>query len=145
MRRLWLIFAQTCTVCLAVLFVVSTLKPDWVSRVGRATSVVLVQEQPAPEPSAPAPAPPKSAVQEQPAELPPTPAPAPDRGRAGGLGFISPVVSRIAGENHVDLSRVKGTGEGGRITKKDVLAYLETRQEAPSPTPAAAPARQKRA
>jgi serine protease DegQ len=48
MRRLWLIFAQTCTVCLAVLFVVSTLKPDWVSRVGRATSVVLVQEQPAP-------------------------------------------------------------------------------------------------
>ena len=45
MRRLWLIFAQTCTVCLAVLFVVSTLKPDWISRVGRATSVVLVQEQ----------------------------------------------------------------------------------------------------
>jgi serine protease DegQ len=48
MRRLWLIFAQTCTVCLAVLFVVSTLKPDWISRVGRATSVVLVQEQVAP-------------------------------------------------------------------------------------------------
>jgi serine protease DegQ len=45
MRRLWLIFAQTCTVCLALLFVVSTLKPDWLSRVGRATSVVLVQEQ----------------------------------------------------------------------------------------------------
>ncbi|MEP6703096.1 MAG: trypsin-like peptidase domain-containing protein [Betaproteobacteria bacterium] len=48
MRRLWLIFAQTCTVCLAVLFVVSTLKPDWLSRVSRATSVVLVQEQSAP-------------------------------------------------------------------------------------------------
>jgi serine protease DegQ len=48
MRRLWLIFAQTCTVCLALLFVVSTLKPDWLSRVGRATSVVLVQEQSAP-------------------------------------------------------------------------------------------------
>jgi serine protease DegQ len=45
MRRLWLIFAQTCTVCLGLLFVVSTLKPDWLSRVGRATSVVLVQEQ----------------------------------------------------------------------------------------------------
>jgi serine protease DegQ len=46
MRRLWLIFAQTCTVCLGLLFVVSTLKPDWLSRVGRATSVVLVQEHP---------------------------------------------------------------------------------------------------
>jgi serine protease DegQ len=45
MRRLWLIFAQSCTVCLALLFVVSTLKPDWLSRVGRATSVVLVTEQ----------------------------------------------------------------------------------------------------
>ena len=48
MRRLWLIFAQSCTVCLALLFVVSTLKPDWLSRVGRATSVVLVTEQTAP-------------------------------------------------------------------------------------------------
>jgi len=45
MRRLWLIFAQTCTVCLGLLFVVSTLKPDWLSRVGKATSVVLVTEQ----------------------------------------------------------------------------------------------------
>ncbi|MEI6721183.1 MAG: 2-alkenal reductase, partial [Betaproteobacteria bacterium] len=29
MKRLWLIFAQTATVCLAVLFVVATLKPEW--------------------------------------------------------------------------------------------------------------------
>ncbi len=41
------------------------------------------------------------------------------------LGFISPVVSKIAQEHHVDLSQVKGTGQSGRITKKDVLAYLE--------------------
>lgn len=44
------------------------------------------------------------------------------------LGFISPVVSKIAGEHGVDLSRVKGTGLGGRITKKDVLAYLERKE-----------------
>lgn len=47
------------------------------------------------------------------------------------LGFISPVVARIAAEYKVDLSRVKGSGEGGRITKKDVLAYTEANKQAP--------------
>ena len=37
----------------------------------------------------------------------------------------SPLVRRIARENNVDLSRVQGTGLGGRITKQDILAYLE--------------------
>lgn len=41
-------------------------------------------------------------------------------------GFISPVVAKIAGEKHVDLGQVKGTGLGGRITKKDILNFLET-------------------
>ena len=48
MRRLWLIFAQACTICLALLFVVTTLKPEWISRAGPSGSVVMVQEQPAP-------------------------------------------------------------------------------------------------
>ena len=39
------------------------------------------------------------------------------------LGFISPVVGRLADELDVDLTQVSGTGAGGRITKKDVLAY----------------------
>ena len=39
------------------------------------------------------------------------------------LGFISPVVARLADKLDVDLTRVSGTGQGGRITKKDVLAY----------------------
>src|SRR3954471_17100065 len=38
---------------------------------------------------------------------------------------ISPVVRRIAAEHNVDLDQVKGTGRRGRVTKKDVLAYLE--------------------
>lgn len=46
-------------------------------------------------------------------------------GRHDILGFISPVVAKIAGENHIDLSQVAGTGQAGRITKKDVLSYLE--------------------
>jgi 2-oxoisovalerate dehydrogenase E2 component (dihydrolipoyl transacylase) len=39
------------------------------------------------------------------------------------LGFISPVVGRLAGELGVDLSQISGTGVVGRVTKKDVLAY----------------------
>ena len=39
------------------------------------------------------------------------------------LGFISPVVARLAEELHVDLTQISGTGAGGRITKQDVLAY----------------------
>jgi 2-oxoglutarate dehydrogenase E2 component (dihydrolipoamide succinyltransferase) len=38
---------------------------------------------------------------------------------------ISPVVRRIAAEHHVDLEQVDGTGMRGRITKKDVLAFIE--------------------
>ena len=46
MRRLWLIFAQACTICLALLFVISTLKPEWLSRAVQTTSqVVMMQEE----------------------------------------------------------------------------------------------------
>lgn len=61
-------------------------------------------------------------------------------------GRVSPVVGRIAGEHNVDLSMVRGTGRDGRITKKDILAYIEERearreepQEAPQPAPATTP------
>jgi len=42
------------------------------------------------------------------------------------LGFISPVVARIAAEHGVDLSQVNGTGLHGRITKNDVLNFVES-------------------
>ena len=41
-----------------------------------------------------------------------------------GRAFISPVVARIAREHAVDLAVVPGTGLGGRITKKDILAFV---------------------
>ena len=53
------------------------------------------------------------------------------------LGFISPVVAKIAAEQNVDLSRVQGTGLGGRITKRDIEKYLEDRKSitaSPAPT-----------
>ncbi|MCA9942884.1 MAG: 2-oxo acid dehydrogenase subunit E2 [Anaerolineales bacterium] len=50
-------------------------------------------------------------------------------------GRISPVVGRIAAEHDVDLNLVSGTGRDGRITKKDILAYVEQRQTQPAPQP----------
>jgi len=51
------------------------------------------------------------------------------------LGFISPVVAKMAAEHGLDLSQVPGTGQAGRITKKDVLAFLERRPTAAPPAP----------
>jgi len=42
------------------------------------------------------------------------------------LGFISPVVAKIAAEHGVNLQDVPGTGLNGRITKKDVLSFVES-------------------
>lgn len=68
-------------------------------------------------------------------------APAPTGG--GYTGRVSPVVGRIASEHQVDLSRVTGTGREGRITKRDILAYVEQRGEqtngAAQKAPAAVP------
>lgn len=57
----------------------------------------------------------------------------PAAGRDRDLGFISPVVARLAREHNVDLHAVRGTGEGGRITKKDVLAFVARRSPAAEP------------
>ena len=47
---------------------------------------------------------------------------------ARDLGFISPVVAKIAAEQGVNLQEVPGTGLNGRITKRDVLAFVESGQ-----------------
>jgi 2-oxoglutarate dehydrogenase E2 component (dihydrolipoamide succinyltransferase) len=51
-----------------------------------------------------------------------------DENNGNGNGHapgISPVVRRIATEHHIDLSQVKGSGRRGRITKRDVLAFID--------------------
>ncbi len=50
----------------------------------------------------------------------------------------SPLVRRIAKEQGVDLQQVAGTGQGGRISKKDIETYLQQRSEKPKAAPAAA-------
>ncbi len=54
----------------------------------------------------------------------------------------SPLVRKIAKDNNLDLSKVKGTGSGGRITKEDALAAIAQKGAAPAAavTPAAQPA-----
>jgi len=72
--------------------------------------------------------------------LPPA-SPSPQLVHPRELGFISPVVAKIAAEQNVDLLKVQGTGMGGRITKRDVEKYLESRKQSPTaPAPIASPA-----
>jgi 2-oxoglutarate dehydrogenase E2 component (dihydrolipoamide succinyltransferase) len=61
---------------------------------------------------------------------------------ANGRAFVSPVVARIAGEHGIDPAQVPGTGSGGRVTKKDILAFVESggAEQAPAAPQAAEPA-----
>ena len=105
-----------------------------------ATAAEEPKEEPPAEEPAPAPAPAAEAAPEPepPAAAPaPTPATAPTDGAANGKTFVSPVVARIASEHGVDVNAVPGTGRGGRVTKKDILNYI---QEGPPAAPAEAPA-----
>ena len=106
-------------------------------------------------PPSPSPRRPRSRPRRRAVEQPPTPeparlpAPAPAEAAASnGKSFVSPVVARIASEHGVDVSSVPGTGRGGRVTKKDILAFVESgppaapppakrRRPLPEPAPAA--------
>ncbi|MBE3099545.1 MAG: 2-oxo acid dehydrogenase subunit E2 [Planctomycetes bacterium] len=48
----------------------------------------------------------------------------------------SPVVRRIAREHNVDITRLQGTGVGGRVTKHDILNFIEGRPAVPATRPA---------
>ena len=97
---------------------------------------------PQPEPVSPAPAaaasPERPAVAAEPAPVTAAPAAAPPAGN--GRTFVSPVVARIAAEHGIDPSVIPGTGTGGRVTKKDILAHIESGAAAPAPAPAPLPA-----
>jgi 2-oxoglutarate dehydrogenase E2 component (dihydrolipoamide succinyltransferase) len=59
-------------------------------------------------------------------------------------GRISPVVGRIAEEHGVDLNLISGTGKNGRITKKDILSFIDQKEQgqilqAPPPVTIATP------
>jgi pyruvate dehydrogenase E2 component (dihydrolipoyllysine-residue acetyltransferase) len=56
-----------------------------------------------------------------------------------GKTFVSPVVAKIASEHGVDPSQVKGTGRGGRVTKKDILNFIESGEAGAAPAEPAQP------
>ena len=116
-----------------------------VAYIGAADERVPTDRQSAPQPAAPAlagpapAAPPRSVLAPTPpvvAPAVPEPAPAaPPPVVEGGPRRTSPLVRRMAKEHSVDLARVTGTGLGGRVTKRDVEAYLHARLVASSPAP----------
>src|SRR5580692_3518711 len=98
--------------------------------------------------AAPAPAAPVSAVpasskkepKEAPALLPAPVASAPrDTDEEDSDVRSSPLVRKLAREHNVDLAKVSGTGTGGRVSKQDVLDFVERRTSAASTAPASAP------
>jgi pyruvate dehydrogenase E2 component (dihydrolipoamide acetyltransferase) len=110
-------------------------------------------EPPAPPAPAPPPAPP---VETKPAPAPPPPAPAPAAAPAAppAAGSAeptvedlrrtksSPLVRKIAQKHNVDISKLEGTGLSGRVTKNDILSFIEsgTAPATPAaPSPAAPP------
>ncbi len=89
-------------------------------------------------------APPRTVAAERSASAP-APAPAPRPGDATDQGVderrrqrSSPLVRRIAQEHHVDIGQINGTGIGGRVTKHDILAFIEQGPSAAVSAPVAA-------
>jgi len=107
--------------------------------------------QPAPASAGPYPFEPTSPV-ESPAPSAPQAAPAAQAPSQEDQGPLSPLVRKMARDYNIDLSQVRGTGAGGRITKQDVEAHMSSQaartyaapaqsaaQPAPSSTQPAAP------
>jgi len=91
---------------------------------------------------APSPAAPVSAKKEAPAP-PPAPTASASEDEEDPDVRSSPLVRKLAREHNVDLAKVSGTGTGGRVTKQDVLDFVEHRTApvtAPAPRQASAPA-----
>jgi pyruvate dehydrogenase E2 component (dihydrolipoamide acetyltransferase) len=96
-----------------------------------------VSDAPAQAPSADTVAEAEPVRDQQPQEAPAAPS-------EDGKSFVSPVVARIASEHGVDPNQVQGTGRGGRVTKKDILNFIEmggrpAAAEQPEAPPPAAP------
>ena len=108
---------------------------------------------PAPSSAPAAKAAPAPAAVARPTATPqPTPAPAPAPVAVGGAGGgngetaedrlrrrSTPLVRKIAAEHQVDISQIPGTGFAGRVTKQDILGFIEQAPARPAPTPGTRP------
>lgn len=87
----------------------------------------------APAPPAAPPVPEVKAAPPKPPEVKPEEKP-PEEVEAK-VGFISPIVRKLAREHNIDLTQVKGTGAGGRITRDDIERYIQAREAPKVPVP----------
>jgi 2-oxoglutarate dehydrogenase E2 component (dihydrolipoamide succinyltransferase) len=81
------------------------------------------------------PVPARAASEEAPEEMPVEEEPV-EKEPAGVRSILSPSVRRLVSEKNIDISGITGSGPGNRITKGDVLLYLEQTASAPSKEPA---------
>ncbi|MGE5802724.1 MAG: dihydrolipoamide acetyltransferase family protein [Gemmatimonadota bacterium] len=99
---------------------------------------------PRPEPAKPAPAPTPAPRAQASSPQPPQPAPAPVMKSGDGDGGVqtaeqrlrtksTPLVRKIAAEHSVDISRIPGSGYAGRVTKQDIMGYIEKAPAAAAP------------
>ncbi|MGH9535001.1 MAG: dihydrolipoamide acetyltransferase family protein [Terriglobales bacterium] len=120
-----------------------TVQVNTVVAVIDAEGVAAAPPAPVPPPAAAASAPPRTPAPSPQALTAPAAvatAPPPPAPPASGAERVrsSPLVRRLAEENHVDLGQIAGTGEGGRVSKRDISQHLEQRG-VPAPAQAAAP------
>jgi len=120
-----------------------TVEEGVVAQVGQELGVILGQGESAPAAAAPrapapssaAPQPPAAAPAPRPSapspQQPSAPAPAPARGTAveeppsGDGQRMSPAVRKLVKEHQLDVSSIRGSGMGGRVTREDVLNHIE--------------------
>ncbi len=115
-------------------FVVAIIAPAGTQPAAAAPAAAPPPAAPAPATPAPAPAAvaqPAAAAVTAPVAAAPAPPPppvhepeAPPEDAASLRRRTSPLVRRIAKDNRVDLSRLRGTGISGRVTKRDILAFM---------------------
>jgi len=100
--------------------------------------LVTIDTGGSPAPAASAPTPPAPAPVASATPSAPTTAPAPSPGPAGRV-LATPSVRRMAAEQGIDLSHVRGTGPGGRITEADVHSVASGTTASPAPAPPSGP------
>ncbi len=116
--------------------VVGTIAVDGEAATPAKPSTAATPEKPAPEKK------PEIKEEKKPAAAAPTPAPTAaaspaQEPAADEEARSSPLVRKIAREHGVSLSQISGTGLGGRITKQDIMAFIERQSSTPAGAPSA--------
>jgi len=106
-----------------------------IARLGSADDATSDAQMPAPSPPSTIHRPPSETAPPSTVHRPPS------NGDASRNSYMSPVVARLVAEHGLDLAQIIGTGQGDRVTKQDVLRFVEARAAQPpvaDPPPAAA-------